>query len=104
MSEAVNNTPVFYSNRTIVRGFVVFVMVAGLVLILPLYMQNRLTRLYEKSQELSKQVGLLNRQIILQELEINKFSSLETLSDFSEETGLGLYAVPTKVRLSGGSK
>lgn len=99
-----NTSAVFYSNRTIVRGFVVFVMVAGLLLILPLYMQNRLTRLYEKSQELSNQVGLLNRQIILQELEINKFSSLEVLSGFSEETGLGLYAVPTKVRISGGSK
>lgn len=99
-----NTSTVFYSNRTIVRGFVMFVLVAGLLLILPLYMQNRLTRLYEKSQELSKQVGLLNRQIILQELEINKYSSLEALSDFSEEAGLGLFAVPTKVRLSGGSK
>lgn len=99
-----STNPVFYSNRTIVRGFLVVVMIAGLLLILPLYMQNRLTRLYEKSHELSKQVSLLNRQILLQELEINKLSSLENLSDFAEESGLDLNGVPTKVRLSGGSK
>ncbi|MCQ2123662.1 MAG: hypothetical protein MJZ25_05685 [Fibrobacter sp.] len=104
MSEQVKNIPVFYSNRTIVRGFIVVVLMAGLNLILPLYMQNRLTRLYEKSHELSKQVGLLDRQILLQEFEINKLSSLENLSGFAEEAGYDLNAVPTKVRLSGGSK
>lgn len=104
MSDSMNNTPVFYTNRTIVRGFIVVVLMAGLNLILPLYMQNRLTRLYEKSHELSKQIGLLDRQILLQEFEINKLTSLESLSDFAEEAGYGLNAVPTKVRVSGGLK
>lgn len=99
-----NTSPAFYSNRIIVRGFVITVMVAGLLLILPLYMQNRLNRLYVKSHELSVQVGLLERQILLQELEINKYSSLESLSAFAEETGLGLNDVPTKVRIVKGAR
>ncbi len=104
MSDTSKNIAVFYSNRTIVRGFLAVVLVAGLLLVLPLYMQNRLTSLYVKSHELSEQIGLLNRQILLQELEINRLSSLENLSGFAEEVGLGLNAVPNKVRISGGDQ
>ena len=103
MSET-EKIPVFYSNRTIVRGFVGAVLVAALLLILPLYMQNRLTRLYAKSHELSIKVKLLQREILLQQLEINKLSSLEALAPFAEESGLGLNGMPTKVRITGGSK
>lgn len=94
----------FYSNRTIVRGFVAVVLMVGLNTMLPLYMQNRLARLYGKSQKMVDQIGLLERQILLQDYEINKLSSLEALSDFAEEAGYGLNGVPTKVRLSGGVK
>ncbi|MCF0221104.1 MAG: hypothetical protein HUK19_02300 [Fibrobacter sp.] len=104
MNETEKNIPVFYTNSTIVRGFVCVVLVIGMNAMLPLYMQNRLTRLYEKSHNLSNQVGLLERQILLQEFEINKLSSLESLTDFAEESGYGLNAVPTKVRVSGGAK
>ena len=100
MSEE-SKTSVFYSNRTIVWGFDGAVLVAGLLLILPLYMQNRLTKLYAKSHELSVQMGLLQREIVLKRLEINKLSSLEVLSEFAEESGLDLNGVPTKVRVSG---
>ncbi|MCQ2102721.1 MAG: hypothetical protein MJY98_05790 [Fibrobacter sp.] len=93
-----------YSNRIIVRGFLCVVLLAGLLLILPLYMQNRMTRLYAKSHELSEKEEMLHREILLQELEINKLSSLESLSGFAEEAGLGLNQVPTKVRVVGGSK
>ena len=96
-----NRNSVFYSNRTIVWGFFCAVLVAGLLLILPLYMQNRLTKLYAKSHELSVQVGLLQRELILQQLEINKLSSLEALSPFAEESELGLNSVPVKVRVTG---
>ena len=96
----VNKNSVFYSNRTIVWGFLCAVLVAGLLLILPLYMQNRLTRLYVQSHVLSKQVGLLQRELTLQQLEINKLSSLENLSTFAEESGLDLNGVPTKVRVT----
>lgn len=99
-----NSNPVFYSNRTIVRGFLAVVLVAGLLLILPLYMQNRISRLYVKSHELSEQVGRLQRQILVQELEMNKLSSLEALSEYADETGLGLNGVPTKVRIVGGAR
>ena len=84
MSES-NVNSVLSSNRLIVRGFLGAILVAGLMLILPLYMQNRLTKLYRT----------------LQQLEINKLSSLENLSVFAEEAGLGLNSVPTKVRITG---
>jgi hypothetical protein len=45
MSES-NVNSVLSSNRLIVRGFLGAILVAGLMLILPLYMQNRLTKLY----------------------------------------------------------
>jgi cell division protein FtsL len=84
-----------------VRGFLGAILVAGLMLILPLYMQNRLTKLYTKSHELALQIGQLERERTLQQLEINKLSSLENLSVFAEEAGLGLNSVPTKVRIMG---
>ena len=87
MSET-EKIPVFYSNRTIVRGFVGAVLVAALLLILPL----------------SIKVKLLQREILLQQLEINKLSSLEALAPFAEESGLDLNGMPTKVRITGGSK
>jgi len=103
MSETSQNS-VFYSNRTIVWGFVVVVLLASLLLILPLYMQNRLTRLYSKSHDLSRQVGLLQRELLLQQLEINKLSSLENLDTFAIETGMGLNGLPIKVRVEGGRR
>ncbi|MBR4559460.1 MAG: hypothetical protein IKO21_07830 [Fibrobacter sp.] len=89
------------SNRIIVRIFVGVVVVAAFLLILPLYMQNRLTKLYTKSHELVVEIGLLQRELVLQQLEINKLSSLESLSRFAEEAELGLNGVPVKVRVTG---
>jgi hypothetical protein len=37
----------------------------------------------------------------LQELEINKLSSLENLAGFADSVGLDLNGVPTKVRVTG---
>lgn len=99
-----NQNFVNYSNRIIVRGFLCVVLIAGLLLILPLYMQNRMTRLYAKSHELSETADMLRRDILLQELEINRLSSLEKLSEFAELSELGLNQVPTKIRVVGGSK
>ncbi|MCQ2088780.1 MAG: hypothetical protein MJY93_00890 [Fibrobacter sp.] len=104
MSESTNTARVFYSNRTIVRGFVVVLLMVGFDAMLPLYMQNRLDRLYQKSHKMSVQIGDLERQILLQDVEISKLSSLDNLVDFAEESGYGWNAVPTKVRLSGGVK
>ena len=91
----------FESNRIIVRIFIGAVIVAALLLILPLYMQNRLTKLYSKSHELVVEIGLLQRELVLQQLEINRLSSLESLSKFAEEAELGLNGVPVKVRVTG---
>ena len=96
-----NVNSVLSSNRLIVRGFLGAILVAGLMLILPLYMQNRLTKLYTKSHELTLQIGQLERERTLQQLEINKLSSLENLSVFAEGAELGLNGVPTKVRVTG---
>ena len=100
MSESVKKS-LFNSNRTIVWVFVGAVSVAGLLLILPLYMQNCLTKLYSKSNELTYEIGQLQRQRTLQELEINKLSSLENLAGFADSVGLDLNGVPTKVRITG---
>ena len=99
MSES-NRKPLFNSNRTIVWVFVGAVLVAGLLLILPLYMQNCLTKLYSKSNELAYEIGQLQRERTLQELEINKLSSLENLAAFADSVGLDLNGVPTKVRVT----
>lgn len=100
MSES-NRKPLFNSNRTIVWVFIGAVSVAGLLLILPLYMQNCLTKLYSKSNELAYEIGQLQRERTLQELEINKLSSLENLAGFADSVGLDLNGVPTKVRVTG---
>ncbi|MBR4679736.1 MAG: hypothetical protein IKP03_01300 [Fibrobacter sp.] len=100
MSEK-NQKSLFNSNRTIVWVFICAVLVAGLLLILPLYMQNCLSKLYLKSQDLSYKIGQLQRERTLQELEINKLSSLENLSVFADSVGLDLNGVPTKVRVTG---
>ena len=100
MSES-SKKSLFNSNRTIVWVFICAVLVAGLLLILPLYMQNRLMKLYSKSHELSYLIGQLQRERTLQELEINKLSSLENLSVFADSVGLDLNGVPTKVRVTG---
>ena len=92
---AENQKSLFNSNRTIVWVFICAVLVAGLLLILPLYMQNRLTKLYSKSQELSYLIGQLQRERTLQELEINKLTSLENLSVFATSVELDLNDVPT---------
>lgn len=100
MSES-SKKSLFNSNRTIVWVFICAVLVAGLLLILPLYMQNRLTKLYSKSHELSYKIGQLQRERTLQELEINKLSSLENLATFADSAELDLNGVPTKVRVTG---
>ena len=58
---------------------------------LPLYLQNRLNRLYEMQHKLSQEVTFLQRDALLLELKINQLSSL-----------LDLNAVPVKIMVQGG--
>ena len=69
---------------------------------LPLYLQNRLNRLYEMQHKLSQEVTFLQRDALLLELKINQLSSLENLSSFAEQAELDLNAVPIKIMVQGG--
>ena len=69
---------------------------------LPLYLQNRLNRLYEMQHKLSQEVTFLQRDALLLELKINQLSSLENLSSFAEQAELDLNAVPVKIMVQGG--
>ena len=93
-----------YSNRAILRVFIIVVLLAFMWFIVPLYMQNRVNSLSAVSEKLSEDVSLLRSEILLQELEINKLSSLEQLHDFGERAELGLFNVPKKVQISRGVK
>ena len=83
---------------SIVFLFVLMITVASMF---PVYMQNSINRLYGNYYGLREKVNLLNREILLQEFEINKLTSLEYLADFAERSGLGLYEVPIKVMVTG---
>ena len=74
-----------------------------LVCIVPVYMQNCINSLYGTYYGLREKANLLNREILLQEFEINKLTSLEYLADFAERAELGLYDVPMKIMLTGES-
>ncbi|MCF0214946.1 MAG: hypothetical protein HUK21_00540 [Fibrobacteraceae bacterium] len=91
------------------RGFsvklvlsVLFVVVV--LFILPLYMQNRVSRMYKEAHDLSDQITFLRRDALTLEYRINQLSSLEKLSSFAERAGLGLHNVPQKVRVVGGAR
>ena len=73
------------------------VLLGSLLLILPLYLQNRLNSLYDQSRKLENQVTFLQRDVLLLELKINQLSSLEQLSEFATVAELGLNEVPQKV-------
>ena len=73
------------------------VLLGALLLMLPLYQQNRLNSLYGQSRKLESQVTFLQRDALLLELKINQMSSLENLSDFAAAAELGLNEVPQKI-------
>lgn len=104
MSKANEKKSLNNSNRAVLRVFIVVVILAFMWFIIPLYMQNRVNSLYAVSQKLSEQISFLRADILLQELEINKASSLEQLYRFGERAELGLYDVPKKVQISRGVK
>ncbi len=92
------------SSMSIFRIILVVILFLALFCMLPLYLQNRLNSLCETSHKLAEQVTFLQRDALLLELKINQMSSLESLSPFAEEVGLGLNGVPVKVMAEGGSR
>ena len=85
------------TNRSIFIIVFCVVLLGSLLLILPLYQQNRLNSLYDQSRKLENQVTFLQRDVLLLELKINQMSSLENLSDFAAAAELGLNEVPQKI-------
>ena len=85
------------TNRSIFIIVFCVVLLGSLLLILPLYQQNRLNSLYGQSRKLETQVTFLQRDVLLLELKINQMSSLENLSDFAVSAELGLNEVPQKI-------
>ena len=73
------------------------------VFMVPVYMQNRINRLYGTFYGLRDKASLLNREILLKDFEINKLTSMDYLADFAERAGLGLYDVPVKIMVTGES-
>jgi cell division protein FtsL len=92
------------SGRRGIMGIVLlFVLAGSLVGMVPVYMQNRIDRLYRTFDGLREKASLLNREILLRDYEINKLSSMDYLSKFAERAGLGLNEVPVKVMVTGES-
>jgi cell division protein FtsL len=85
------------TNRSIFIIVFCVVLLGSLLLILPLYLQNRLNSLYDQSRKLENQVTFLQRDALLLELKINQLSSLEQLSEFAKESGFELNEVPQKI-------
>ena len=82
---------------------VVPLFVLVLVFMVPVYMQNRINRLYGTFYGLREKASLLNREILLKDFEINKLTSMDYLADFAERAGLGLYDVPVNIMVTGES-
>ncbi|WP_294958896.1 hypothetical protein [uncultured Fibrobacter sp.] len=90
------------SNRSIMTIVLAVLLIMVMFFMLPLYLQNRLNRLYEMQHKLSQEVTFLQRDALLLELKINQLSSLENLSSFAEQAELDLNAVPVKIMVQGG--
>ena len=100
MIDNVQNETVKSGNHVFIGIVLPLILMGLMVCMVPVYMQNRINHLYGNFYGLREKVNLLNREILLQEFEINKLTSLECLADFAERSGLGLYEVPIKVMVT----
>ena len=103
MIDNVQNETVKTEKHGFLGGLIPLVIMGLLVCIVPVYMQNCINSLYGTYYGLREKANLLNREILLQEFEINKLTSLEYLADFAERAELGLYDVPMKIMVTGDS-
>jgi hypothetical protein len=103
MIDNVQNETVKTEKHGFLGGLIPLAILGLLVCIVPVYMQNCINSLYGTYYGLREKANLLNREILLQEFEINKLTSLEYLADFAERAELGLYDVPMKIMVTGES-
>lgn len=100
---ATEKFPIPKTNKAIFLIVLLVLVVVVAELMTPLYLQNRVNRLYKQSRELEKQIVSLESESLVLELEMNRLSSLERLSAFADSAELGLNVVPVKVMSRGGS-
>lgn len=100
---AAEKIPLPKTNKAIVVivSLAIVAVVSGLMT--PLYLQNRINRLYSKYSELTEETVFLEGNVLRLELKINQLSTLEQLRVFAEQAGLGLNAVPVKIMSEGGA-
>ena len=103
MTKNEQNLSVGSGRGGVMRIVFLFVLMITAACMFPVYMQNRINRLYGTFYGLREKASLLNREILLKNYEINKLSSINHLSKFAERAGLGLNAVPVKVMITGGT-
>jgi cell division protein FtsL len=103
MTDVMQNESVKSGKRGVMGVVLLLVLVGSLVCMVPVYMQNRINRLYGTFYGLREKASLLNREILLRDFEINKLSSMDHLAKFAEHAGLGLNGVPVKIMVTGES-
>ncbi len=103
MIDNVQNESVKSGKNGVMGVVLLFVLVGSFVCMVPVYMQNRINRLYGTFYSLKEKTNWLNREILLKDYEINKLTSINHLSKFAESAGLGLNEVPIKVMITGES-
>ena len=101
MIDNVQDESVKSKNHGFLGWLLPLALIGLIVSMVPMYMQNYINQLYGTYYGLREKANLLNREILLQEFEINKLMSLEYLVDFAERAELGLYDVPLKIMVSG---
>ncbi len=101
MIDNVQNETVKSGKHGVMGVVLLFVLVGSMVCMVPVYMQNRINRLYGTFYGLREKASLLNREILLKDYEINKLTSMDHLAKFAERAGLGLNEVPIKVMVTG---
>ncbi len=100
---ATEKIPLPKTNKAIVMivSIAIVAVVSGLMT--PLYLQNRINRLYSKYNALTDEVVFLESDVLRLQLKINQLSTLEQLRDYAEQSGLGLNSVPVKLMGEGGA-
>jgi cell division protein FtsL len=100
---ATEKIPLPKTNKAIVVivSIAIVAVISGLMT--PLYLQNRINRLYAKYNELTDEAVFLESDVLRLELKINQLSTLEHLRGYAEQSGLDLNTVPVKIMGKGGA-
>ena len=101
MSET-EKMPVLKTNKTIALIVVLAIVAIVTGFMTPLYLQNKINRLYLEYNKLAEEVSFYESDVLQLKLKMNQLSSRERLEEFAKTAELGLYSVPVKVMGEGG--